>query len=301
LTHFSRRHPLAHPKRSHDRQTAGRRRSTILSSVSLALTVLASGCASVDLVESGTLSSYDNLGKQTGSLGKSRSFADPAAMATVKTVRIIPTRFSERAIGRIAQPQDRTLVTNALDRALCIALSDRYQIVAADQPADLTIRNVVSDVVPTGKAAAGVATAVSLGSSVVLPVSVPRLPVGLGGLAVEGEAVDATGTQRAAILWAKGANSITSKPRVSEVGDAYQLAASFGSDFSQLMIKGKMPTALDIALPSGQRINSYFGGKPKYAACDTFGREPGVPGMLAGMVGAPPEWTDKAGHKAMAP
>ncbi|WP_246659185.1 DUF3313 domain-containing protein [Rhizobium sp. FY34] len=269
--------------------------------VSLALAILASGCASLDLVQSGSLSSYDNLGQQKGSLGKSRSFADPAVMATVKTVRIIPTRFSDRASGRIAQPQDRALVTHALDRALCIALSDRYQIVASDQPADLTIRNVISDVVPTGKAAAGVATAVSLGSSVVLPVSVPRLPVGLGGLAVEGEAVDATGTQRAAILWAKGANSITSKPRVSEVGDAYQLASAFGSDFSQLMIKGKMPTALDIALPSGQRINSHFGGKPKYAACDTFGREPGIPGMVAGMVGAPPEWTDKAGQKTMAP
>jgi len=39
-----------------------------------------------------------------------------------------------------------------------------------------------------------------LGSSAVLPVSVPRLPIGLGGLAVEAEAVDSAGVQLAGIL-----------------------------------------------------------------------------------------------------
>src|SRR5690606_32601766 len=121
--------------------------------------------------------------------------------------------------------KDRALVSNALDRAICVALSDRYRIAALGQPADMTVRTVITDLVPTDKTMAGVSTAVSLGSNFVLPVGVPRLPVGLGGLAVEAEAVDSTGVQRAAAVWSKGANSFTDNARVSEIGDAYGLAS----------------------------------------------------------------------------
>ncbi|MCY0096117.1 DUF3313 domain-containing protein [Hoeflea ulvae] len=259
---------------------------------------LATSCASVDLTESGALSSYDNLGRTTGQMAKSRSYVDKPAVTAARTVRILPASFSASAAGRIGKAQDRDLVSNALDRAICVALSDRYVIVAADQPADLTVRNVITGIIATNKAAAGVSTAVSLGSSFVLPVSVPRLPFGLGGLAVEGEVTGREDTQLAAMVWAKGANAITNKPRLSEVGDAYALAAAYGDSFSKLLIKGQMPAAMDLSLPSGQRINAFFGGKPKYAACDSFGRAPGVPGMVAGMVGAPPEWTDSARGQA---
>lgn len=266
----------------------------MLSGCLIAVSVLATACTSVDLTETGALSSYDNLGSKTGRLAKSRTYVDKRSVGAARTVRIMPAFLTGAAAGQIHKPQDRMLVSNALDRALCVALSDKYVIVLADQPADLTVRNVVTGVVPTNKAVAGVSTAVSLGSSFVLPVSVPRLPFGLGGLAVEGEVVNIEGTQVAAMVWAKGANSITSKPRLSEVGDAYALAAAYGDSFSRLLIKGQKPSAMDISLPSSQRIKSFFGGKPKYAACDTFGRAPGVSGMVGGMVGAPPEWTDSA-------
>lgn len=266
----------------------------MLSGCLIAVSVLATACTSVDLTETGALSSYDNLGKKTGQLAKSRTYVDKRSVEAARTVRIMPAFLTGAAAGQIRKPQDRMLVSNTLDRALCVALSDKYVIVSADQPADLTVRNVVTGVVPTNKAVAGVSTAVSLGSSFVLPVSVPRLPFGLGGLAVEGEVVNIEGTQVAAMVWAKGANSITSKPRLSEVGDAYALAAAYGDSFSRLLIKGQKPSAMDISLPSSQRIKSFFGGKPKYAACDTFGRAPGVSGMVGAMVGAPPEWTDSA-------
>jgi hypothetical protein len=42
-----------------------------------------------------------------------------------------------------------------------------------------------------------------------------------------------------------------------------------------------------------RKIKSFFGGKPKYEACDTFVRQPGISGMVAGAAGAPPEWTDR--------
>jgi hypothetical protein len=60
-----------------------------------------------------------------------------------------------------------------------------------------------------------------------------------------------------------------------------------------MLVSGKEPKGLDLTLPSGQRLNSALGGKPKYAACDAFGRSPGLVGIVADKVGAPPEWTDK--------
>ncbi|MGK6316403.1 DUF3313 domain-containing protein [Neorhizobium sp. DT-125] len=253
----------------------------------------ATGCASVPVKEAGTLTSYSNLGPPKGTLAKRRLYVDGQQLARVKTVRIVPTSFSFNAASRIKSDADRFLVSNALDRALCVALSDKYQMVPAGQPADLTVRSVVADIVPTDKTMAGVATVVSVGTGFALPVSVPRLPFGLGGLAVEAEAVDGSGMQSAAMLWARGANSIQDNPRVSEVGDAYGLATKFANDFSRMLIAGKEPKGLNIALPSTQRVQSWLGGKPKYAACDAFGRAPGLLGVVASKYGAPPQWTDK--------
>jgi hypothetical protein len=264
-----------------------------LLSLALPLTLTVAGCASVPLKEGGTLTSYSKLGAPKGKLSKARIFVDGKGLATVKTVHIEPTVFANSASSRVKTEADRLMVSNALDRALCVALSDKYQMVPIGLPADLTVRAVITDVVPTNETMAGVATAVTLGSSAVLPVSVPRLPIGLGGLAVEADAVDSDGVQRAAIVWARGANSIQNNPRVSEVGDAYGLASTFGNDFSRLLVTGKEPKGLNISLPSGQRVRSMFGGKPKYGACEAYGRSPGIPGMIAEKIGAPPQWTDK--------
>lgn len=122
-----------------------------------------------------------------------------------------------------------------------MALSDKYRIAALGQPADMTVRTVITDLVPTDKTMAGVSTAVTLGSGFVLPVSVPRLPFGLGGLAVEAEAVDSSGV-RAAAVWSKGANSITGKARVSEIGDAYGLADDFSIISRVFWCQARFPT-----------------------------------------------------------
>lgn len=261
--------------------------------LALPLMLVMAGCASVPLKQGGTLSSYDRLGEPKGSLSKARVYVDGAGLASLKTARIMPTTFAFGALPRVANPADRALVANAIDRALCVALSDRYEMVPGGQGADLTVRTVITDIVPTDKTMAGVSAVVSLGTDFVLPVGIPRLPVGLGGLAVEAEALDRAGVQRAAMVWSRGANSIQDDPLVSEVGDAYGLSADFGSEFARILVLGKEPEGLDLSLPSGQSVRSWFGGKPKYPACDAFGRAPGLAGVIAGKVGAPPEWTDK--------
>lgn len=253
-----------------------------------------SGCTSVPLDEAGSLSSYSRLGQVEGQVSKSRIFADKTALLGASSVAILPTRISTAAAASVHDPAEERLVSNALDRALCIGLSDRYSVVRPGERADLTIHATITRIVPTGKVAAGVSKVATLGSSAVLPVGVPRLPIGLGGLAVEAEAVDSTGVQRAAIVWSRGANSITNSPRISEIGDAYGLAGTFADEFSEMLIKGKREAGANLNLPSAQKLRSQLGGAPKYEACEAFGRSPGVGGFVAGAVGAPPSWTDSA-------
>jgi hypothetical protein len=48
--------------------------------------------------------------------------------------------------------------------------------------------------------------------------------------------------------------------------------------------------------PSVERVQALAGGAPKYAACEVFGREPGVTGLVGGAKGVPPEWNDKGAN-----
>ncbi|MHC1550210.1 hypothetical protein [Phyllobacterium sp. K27] len=54
------------------------------------------------------------------------------------------------------------------------------------RPADLLISATISDLIPTGATAAGLSKVTALGTSTLLPVGVPRLPIGLAGLAMGG-------------------------------------------------------------------------------------------------------------------
>jgi hypothetical protein len=268
---------------------------------SLAAPLLTGGCATVPFEQSGSLSSYNSLAPSDGILTHARVSANKNELLAAKTVRIAPTSFSESASRAGLSEAQRNMVANAIDRAMCIGLADRFHVAAIGEPADLGVHAVITYVGLTDEAAAGVSRAASVGVSVAekifvpvpLPIPTPRIPIGLGGLAVEAEALDQTGRQQAAMVWARGADAFTSKPKVSAAGDAYDLASSFASDFSQLLVTGSSPFQKLPSLPSVHSISAMFGGPPKEVACEAFGRGPGVPGLLGGIVGLPPEWTDK--------
>jgi hypothetical protein len=261
----------------------------------LPLLQFVSACAAVPLAQTGSLSSYERLQPVDGKFGrKSRVHVDKDA--------VLAARLS---------PRDRQLVANAVDRSVCIALSDRFHIVLPPQTADLKVHVTVASIVPTDEVAAAATTVLDVSKSVlshtgVLETSVPipsvRVPIGLGGIALEGEAVDPSGRQTAAMLWAKGARSFFGNTtRVSPVGDAYELATDFGDDFSELLVTGEDPFQFKWPeLPYMHRLKSKFGGAPKEAVCDAFGRK-GVTDMIAGKFGAPPEWTDRGGQAAQQP
>jgi hypothetical protein len=261
----------------------------------VAIVMSLSGCASAPLTSSGALSSYDNMAPSDGVLAKSLVRVNKDDVLAARTVRIAPTLFSQGASPTLS-PEQRRVVANAVNRALCIGLSERFRVVPPNQPADLTTRVVVTRAAPTDEVAAGASKVVSIVPAALgVPAPVPRLPIGLGSLTLEAEAQDRTGRQQAAMIWARGANAITNSPTISAAGDAYDLAGAFAGDFSQLLVTGESPFGKAPNLPSLDKIGSSLGAKPKHEACEAFGRGPGVVGMVAGSLGLPPEWSDKGG------
>lgn len=274
----------------------------------LALLPLVPGCAEVPLQEAGSLSSYERLQPADSKFNgrKSRVHVDKDAVLAASTVLIVPTTYSTAAASAKLSAPDRRLVANAVDRSVCIALSDRFHVVLPPETADLMVHVTIANIVPTDEVAAATTKVLDISKTVltstgVVETSVPlpsvRVPIGLGGIALEAEAVDPRGRQTAAMMWAKGASSLFGNAtRVSPVGDAYELASSFSDDFSELLVTGEDPFRFKLpSLPYMHRLKSKFGGAPKESACDAFGRS-GVTDMVAGKFGFPPEWTDDGPH-----
>jgi len=274
-------------------------------SISLAILAVVSllpGCATAPLVQGAGLSSYEGMTPSDGKITKSSLRVRKEQVLAAKTVNIVPTTFPTGVAPKLSNEQ-RALVANAVSRALCVSLSDRFHVVMLDEPADLTVRAAVTQATETDEVAAGLSAAGKLGASFVdtglsVPIPIPRIPIGLGNLSIEAEAVDRAGRQQAAMLWGRGATAFFGSPKASKASDAYDLAAAFGDDFAHLLVQGESPfnatgiKASSIKLPSWHKVSSAAGFAPKYAACESYGRSPGVVGLVGGKLGLPPEWTD---------
>ncbi|SHG07864.1 Protein of unknown function [Kaistia soli DSM 19436] len=263
----------------------------------IAMPLWIAGCANAPLDHAGSLSSYDNLAESDGVLTKSRLYVDAPTVLSAKTVRLVPTVFSDEAKKVPISEAQRKLITNSVDRSLCFGLSDHYRVVTSAE-ADLTVHAVVTHMIPTDEKAVGVSKVASVAKSVLLPgipVPVPRLPIGMGSLSMEAQATNPSGDPVAAMVWGRGANFLSGSARVSTSGDAYELASAFGDDFSKMVVTGKTPFKGGLAPPSMRKIRYLADGKPTDSGCDIYGRAPGVAGLISGAVGAPPEWTDKGG------
>jgi uncharacterized protein DUF3313 len=270
----------------------GSPRSKTALAVTLVATSLLAGCATAPMTQGGSLSSYDSMTPSDGILTKSQVRVGKDAVLAAKTVRLVPTGFAATASPALTEKQ-RALVANAIDRSLCAGLSERFEVLAPGEPADLTVHAVVTQASATDEFAAGASKVVSIVPAALgIPVPVPRLPLGLGSLTVEAEALDKIGKQQAAMIWARGADSFTTAATVSKAGDAYDLATTFGGDLSRLLVTGSSPFGKLPGAPSLQKLSSSLGGKPKYTACEAFGRSPGVTGLISERIGLPPEWSD---------
>lgn len=268
----------------------------------MCVTLAGSGCATAPLERAGSLRSYDRMSDANGLVTRSQIRVNKDVLAA-KTIRIASTVFPARSDVALNE-KERRLVANAISRELCLRLSERFRIVSSDDDADLTVQATVTHAAPTNPTASGASKALSIAKTVALPavpVPVPRLPVGLGSLSVEAEARDFAGFQKAAMVWARGANSITNSPRVANEGDAYDLAGDFGADFAKLVATGESPFGGVPVLPPIESIPVRFGGAPKYVACEAFGRFPGVTGFAGQGLGLPPAWTDSGAKDGLPP
>lgn len=113
-----------------------------------AMAGLTAGCAPAPLVEGSGLSKYDAMQPSDGVLTKSRISVNKEKVLAAQTVRIAPTTFPPGIAAKLTSSQ-RDLVTNAVNRGLCVSLSDRFKVVAPDQPADLTVKASVTQVTET--------------------------------------------------------------------------------------------------------------------------------------------------------
>lgn len=263
--------------------------------------MLLSGCATAELTESGRLSSYTKLVPSDGVLTQSKIYIDRTAIIAAHSVRLLPTIVDAHAQKSGLTTQQLDLVSNAMDRSLCSNLSARFVVVSNDAPADLVVQAIITSLSPTDTTAAGLSAVAGVGGKVIsaasgMPLPIPRIPFGLGALTTEAEARDSTGQQRAAIIWARGADALTTDARVAEEGDAHTLAARFSEDFAKLLVTGTDPMSDPTPLlPTTQSIGEYFGGPAKYQACEQFGRNPGLGNTIGSKIGLPPSWTD-TGH-----
>jgi Protein of unknown function (DUF3313) len=279
----------------------GSRRGVGLACLAGVFGVALSGCASAVLTESGRLSSYAGLKPSDGVMTKTRVHVDKNALLAAKTLRLMPAAVDGRAASSGLTEGQLQLVSNAIDRTLCRDLSRRFVIVMPDQPAELVVQAVVTNVAKTDTFAAGVSVAAGLSGKVAsvatgIPAPVPRIPFGMGSLSVEAEVKDSSSRQLAAFVWARAADAMTTSARIGEEADAHTLAESFASDFATLLVTGSDPIANPAPLfPSAHVISAYFGAEPKYPACRAFGRDPGLGHTLGGVIGLPPSWTDKGG------
>jgi hypothetical protein len=263
------------------------------------LPLLLTSCSTEPLTETGALSSYANLKASNGIFTRTRQRVDKDIVLAAHSVRLELTHISPVAEHSGLTPAQVALVTNALDRALCSGLSRRFLLVAANQPADLTVQAVITHIGLTDLTSAGLSEGLSIGGTAVsattgVPVPTPRLPFGLGALSVEAEAVGAAHQSVAAMTWSRGADMLTTKTRLAQEADAYALAKEFAADFARLLLTGTDP--MNASMPSlvtSAEIAEFFGGKPKEAACEQFGPNPGLGDAIGGAIGLPPAWTDK--------
>ena len=156
---------------------------------------------------------------------------DRAAIARSRTLRIEPPAFADGADADLS-PRERDVILAGVGRALCMRSASFFELVAADQPADIALRSEITGVGVTNRGSA----VVSLVTGVLSPVPfTPRWPAGMGGLSVDVVASTADGSDVLALRWAQGANAFTTNATPSRIGDAYALSDVLGRDVRGLL------------------------------------------------------------------
>jgi len=115
------------------------------------------------------------------------------------------------------------LVANHAARSVCQSLAPWLRWTSGDEGGLMTLQLVRIMANNRGVTA----------TSAVIDAAVPgpfRLPAGLGALQVASQMQDASGAPLLEMRWARGANPLLHRARISTIGDAWELAPSHGRD-----------------------------------------------------------------------
>jgi hypothetical protein len=158
-------------------------------------------------------------------------YVDRRALRGSPRIALPRVRLAEGAHGDRISAQQAALVANHAARSACLGLAPHARLQPDAAAGAIDTQLVVTAIEPTSGAAAGASSLVDY--------FVPgpaRLPVGLGGLALEAELRDPQAGQLALVKWARGANAVTDNAKLSPIGDAWQLAGRFGKEFARLLL-----------------------------------------------------------------
>jgi hypothetical protein len=132
-------------------------------------------------------------------------------------------RVLDKAFDAQVTAAQADLVATHAARSVCLALSPWVQWVDGGEAGRISL-----DLRRIGANSSGLAA-----TSAVFDVVVPgpfRLPAGLGALEVDSRVEAADGTPWLEMRWARGANPVLHRARVSSIGDAWELAPSHARD-----------------------------------------------------------------------
>lgn len=199
----------------------------------LSMAAILSGCATAPKGVSGSLIASDvRLEVERDRPQSSRQQrVDRAAIAQAKTLRVVPVRFADGADAALS-PREREVILAGVGRALCSRTANHFEIVAADQPADIVLESEITGIGLTNRGAAGASFVVGALSPVPLT---PRLPAGMGGLSADVVANSTDGSSVFELRWAQGANAFTTDATPSRIGDAYELSDVLARDVGRLL------------------------------------------------------------------
>lgn len=182
-------------------------------------------CQTAPVADAGFLSRYDGLVAKEDTIRASiRQRRDDAALTGVNQVWLEPSVLVGDAGAGLTEAE-KAQVLREVDRQICYEVSERFALAPRAEDA-ARLRTGVVGVRPTGAAGSGLA---AVANAFIPGPGTVRVPGTTGGLAAETELLSQSGSQLAALAWARNANVVgTDSPSLSRVGDALQLAEPFG-------------------------------------------------------------------------
>ena len=182
-------------------------------------------CQTAPVADAGFLSRYDGLVAKENTIRASvRERRDDAAAGSVGRVWLEPSVLVGEAGAGLSE-DEKAQVLREVDRQICYEVSERFDL-ASSATGAARLRTGVVGIRPTGAAGSGVA---AVANAFIPGPGTVRVPGTTGGLAAETELLSQSGSQLAALAWARNANVVgTDSPSLSRVGDALQMAEPFG-------------------------------------------------------------------------